>query len=153
MYWQTPQSAFIRFPTAGGGRIVYTALTNTKICDIIKIRISGCSAVGSARHLGCWGRRFDSCHSDHRSNKKSPCVAGHFLFDAKGFGLRRFAACPQLFSRRVFCFAVFDRDFALRAKTQKTLGVNTLPLGGFCRKIFLVTLSQFNKISLAMRLG
>ena len=27
--------------------------------------ISGCSAVGSARGLGPWGRRFESCHSDH----------------------------------------------------------------------------------------
>ena len=26
---------------------------------------SGCGAVGSARHLGCWGRRFEPCHSDH----------------------------------------------------------------------------------------
>src|SRR5690606_21264195 len=25
---------------------------------------SGCSAVGSARALGAWGRRFESCHPD-----------------------------------------------------------------------------------------
>ena len=41
-----------------------------KICAIIykrwaKNNISRCSAVGSARGLGPWGRRFDPCHLDH----------------------------------------------------------------------------------------
>ena len=30
----------------------------------IKLNISGCGAVGSARHLGCRCRRFEPCHSD-----------------------------------------------------------------------------------------
>ena len=30
-------------------------------------KLSGYSAVGSARHLGCWGREFESPYSDHKS--------------------------------------------------------------------------------------
>ena len=30
---------------------------------------SGCSAVGSVRALGAWGRRFESSHPDHRPDQ------------------------------------------------------------------------------------
>ena len=35
----------------------------------IKNSITGCSAVGSAPALGAGCRRFESCHSDHLSQK------------------------------------------------------------------------------------
>ena len=37
---------------------------NRRHCSF-PLSASGCSAVGSARGLGPWGRRFESCHSDH----------------------------------------------------------------------------------------
>ena len=40
-------------------KIVYTIKADEKQ------HTSGCSAAGSAPHLGCGCRRFDSCHSDH----------------------------------------------------------------------------------------
>ena len=35
--------------------------------SLIQFNISGCGAVGSARHLGCRCRRFEPCHSDQKS--------------------------------------------------------------------------------------
>ena len=35
--------------------------------SLIQFNISGCGAVGSARHLGCRCRRFEPCHSDQKT--------------------------------------------------------------------------------------
>ena len=43
-------------------KIVYTIKADKKV------NTSGCSAAGSAPHLGCGCRRFDSCHSDQNSS-------------------------------------------------------------------------------------
>lgn len=51
-----------------------TALTTDRVnlrffvCSAIMVenQISGCSAVGSTRHLGCRGRAFESRHSDQK---------------------------------------------------------------------------------------
>ena len=42
-------------------KIVYTIKADKKV------NTSGCSAAGSAPHLGCGCRRFDSCHSDQNN--------------------------------------------------------------------------------------
>ena len=42
--------------------------------------ISRCSAVGSARGLGPWGRRFDPCHLDHKKSLLQETVEGRKLY-------------------------------------------------------------------------
>ena len=52
--------------------------------SLIQFNISGCGAVGSARHLGCRCRRFEPCHSDHTecsySNREVFCKNTLFRF-------------------------------------------------------------------------
>ena len=63
------------------------------ICTTTIKRPSGCGAVGSARHLGCWGRRFEPCHSDHIMTshlsecgvRKTPDFSGAFLYLCTSF--------------------------------------------------------------------
>ena len=38
---------------------------------IIKCPFSRCSAVGSVRALGAWGRRFEPCHLDQKTGRKN----------------------------------------------------------------------------------
>ena len=54
-------------------KIVYTIKADKKV------NTSGCSAAGSAPHLGCGCRRFDSCHSDHsgKGTRKSAFFVVH----------------------------------------------------------------------------
>ena len=52
----------IKLPIDKSNKILYTIKADKKV------HTSGCSAAGSAPHLGCGCRRFDSCHSDQNSS-------------------------------------------------------------------------------------
>ena len=80
--------------------------------------------------------------------QKRPCKAGHFLFDAKGFGLRRGTACPQLFSRRVFRFAVEDRGFASRNPQKQRRVDLSWDKWLLSKKSFLVTSSHIFRLEI-----
>ena len=38
----------------------------------VEHELTGCSAVGSARGLGPWGREFESLHPDHFDRRNGP---------------------------------------------------------------------------------
>lgn len=55
-----------------------------------KLNISGCGGVGTARHLGCRDRTFESCHSDQkcgfdrRESRKVGILCGFLLTKKSG---------------------------------------------------------------------
>ena len=66
-------------------------------------KLSGYSAVGSARHLGCWGREFESPYSDHDFDRKQRfCL--HF---------RSIFMCFQVLRRHFWKINIFTTTYQM----------------------------------------
>ena len=78
-------------------------------------RISGCSPVGRARHLGCRSREFESPHSDQNAvesdlNGDFPCLCGGDFERGDG----SFHGDAPVFSMRILLSKIFRDTFNLR---------------------------------------
>ena len=74
---------------------------------------TGCSTVGSARLLGSRGRRFKSCHPDHKNTSKKKVLTLSFLSIRSGLLFLRSKNKPQ-----AQALEVTPQILVLRSKTN-----------------------------------
>ena len=90
---------------------------------------SGCSAAGSAPALGAGCRKFESCHSDHKSPKPLIQSVSDFSFfsiekalENKGFWQQ--GVQIDLLAARIFCFPgkiIYFYDFQMNPLVRNNL--------------------------------
>lgn len=106
--------------------IIFFLVRSSRFWD----NISGCSTVGSMRHLGCRGRRFESCHPDHYMESITTVMRLTLLSCVDWFESNPFhqAERPYIYCHLGGCIPQWDRYSDQKASNCLVRAPDTSPV-------------------------